>query len=146
MAVERMNGLTQEVTGATREQALGSKQIRIAVENMNHVTEQVTYATKEQSLSARRSSAVTGMNAMTQSVANATAEQKKGGEMVVRAVENISDLTRENLTSVEQLACSAASICPSRRSIWLRWRRSLRWNESLYTPYLLHICVSAPVI
>jgi len=47
---------------------------------------------------------------MTQSVANATSEQKKGGEMVVQAVENISDLTRENLSSVEQLSRAAQSL------------------------------------
>jgi methyl-accepting chemotaxis protein len=43
-------------------------------------------------------------------VANATAEQKKGGEMVVSAMENISDLTRENLSSVEQLSRAAQSL------------------------------------
>jgi len=50
------------------------------------------------------------MNSMTQQVANATTEQKAGGAMVVRAVENISDLTRENLTSVEQLSKSAENL------------------------------------
>jgi methyl-accepting chemotaxis protein len=50
------------------------------------------------------------MNAMTQAVANATSEQKKGGDMVVTAMENISDVTRENLTSVEQLAKSAQGL------------------------------------
>jgi methyl-accepting chemotaxis protein len=43
-------------------------------------------------------------------VANATAEQKKGGEMVVVAMENISDITRENLSSVEQLSRAAQSL------------------------------------
>jgi len=47
---------------------------------------------------------------MTQSVANATSEQKKGGEMVVTAMENISDITRENLSSVEQLSRAAQSL------------------------------------
>jgi methyl-accepting chemotaxis protein len=44
---------------------------------------------------------------MTQMVATATAEQKKGGEMVVSSADNISSLTRENLASVEQLARAA---------------------------------------
>ncbi len=111
IAVERMNHITQEVTGATREQAQGSRQIRIAVENMNHVTGQVTIATREQSLSARQIvDSVSAMNAMTQTVADATAEQKKGGEMVVSAVGNISNITRENLASVEQLSKAAQSL------------------------------------
>jgi len=111
IAVEKMNTITQEVTGATREQAQGSKQIRVAVENMNHVTQQVNIATKEQALSARQIvEAVNSMNAMTLSVANATAEQKKGGEMVVQAVETISDSSRDNLASVEQLSRSAQNL------------------------------------
>jgi len=71
----------------------------------------VTIATKEQALSARQVvTAVNDMNAMTQSVANATAEQKKGGDMVVVAMENISSITRDNLTSVEQLSKAAQSL------------------------------------
>ncbi len=54
--------------------------------------------------------AVNAMNGMTQSVANAPAEQKKGGEMVVGAVENINDLTRQNLSAVEQLSKSAQGL------------------------------------
>ena len=50
------------------------------------------------------------MNSMTQQVANATSEQKKGGDMVVVAMENISDVTRENLVSVEQLSRSAEGL------------------------------------
>jgi methyl-accepting chemotaxis protein len=111
IAVERMNSITQEVTDATREQAQGSRQIRIAVENMNHLTGQVTIATKEQSLSARQiMEAMNAMNTMSQSVADATAEQKKGGVVVLSAMGNISDITRENLASVEQLSKAAESL------------------------------------
>ena len=111
IAIERMNGITQEVAGATREQAQGSRQIRLAVGNMNSVTQQVTIATREQALSARQITlSVNAMNAMTQEVANATFEQKKGGEVVVTAMENISDITRENLVSVEQLSQSAEGL------------------------------------
>jgi methyl-accepting chemotaxis protein len=71
----------------------------------------VSIATKEQALSARQIVVAVGsMNEMTQTVANATVEQKKGGEMVVQAMENISDLTRENLSSVEQLSRAAISL------------------------------------
>jgi methyl-accepting chemotaxis protein len=50
------------------------------------------------------------MNAMTQSVANATSEQKRGGETVVSSMDNISDLARENLASVEQLSGAAQNL------------------------------------
>jgi methyl-accepting chemotaxis protein len=111
VAIEKMNGITLEVTGATREQAQGSKQIRIAVGNMNSVTQQVNIATREQALSARQiATSVNAMSAMTQTVADATSEQKKGGEIVVVAMENISDITRNNLISVEQLSLSAEGL------------------------------------
>jgi methyl-accepting chemotaxis protein len=42
------------------------------------------------------------MNVMTQQVYHATAEQKKGGELVVKAMENISELARDNLATVAQ--------------------------------------------
>ncbi len=105
VAIEKMNGITLEVTGATREQAQGSKQIRVALGNMNSVTQQVNIATREQALSARQiASSVNSMSVMTLSVANATSEQKKGGEIVADAMGNISDITRKNLASVEQLS------------------------------------------
>jgi methyl-accepting chemotaxis protein len=53
---------------------------------------------------------VEGMNAMTQSVADATAEQKRGGEMVVTAMENINGSAQENLASVEQLSRAAHNL------------------------------------
>ncbi|HWI40890.1 MAG TPA: hypothetical protein VNX25_05325 [Verrucomicrobiae bacterium] len=47
---------------------------------------------------------------MTQMVASATLEQKKGGELVVVAMENVSDLARRNLAGVEQLNASASQL------------------------------------
>ncbi len=73
-------------------------------------------ATREQSLSARQIlDAVNAMNIMTQQVASATAEQKAGVNVVVSAVENISDITRGNMASIEQL--SQATQCLSQQAI-----------------------------
>jgi len=44
---------------------------------------------------------------MTEQVKNATSEQKKGGENVVKAIENISEIAKNNLSAVEQLSRSA---------------------------------------
>jgi methyl-accepting chemotaxis protein len=41
---------------------------------------------------------------MTQQVSYATAEQKRGGELVVKAMENISEIARDNLSTVEQMS------------------------------------------
>jgi methyl-accepting chemotaxis protein len=111
MAVENMNRTTQQVAGAMKEQALGGKQIRVAVEDMNRVTNEVNIAAKEQAQgTVQIMKAVENMNSMTQQVANATSEQKRGGELVVKAVENISDIARENLAAVEQMATASENI------------------------------------
>ena len=41
---------------------------------------------------------------MTQQVSYATAEQKRGGELVVKAMENISEIARDNLATVEEMS------------------------------------------
>jgi len=47
---------------------------------------------------------------MTQQVSYATAEQKRGGELVVKAVENISDIARSNLGTVEEMSKATANL------------------------------------
>jgi methyl-accepting chemotaxis protein len=50
------------------------------------------------------------MNRMTQQVSYATAEQKRGGELVVRAMENISEIARDNLSTVEEMSKATANL------------------------------------
>ena len=50
------------------------------------------------------------MNRMTQQVSYATAEQKRGGELVVKAMENISEIARDNLSTVEEMSKAAANL------------------------------------
>lgn len=115
-AVEKMSRASEFLETSAKEQAQGSGQIRTAVEVMNNLTGQVAIATKEQSLSARQIlDAVNAMNIMTQQVACATAEQKSGVNVVVSSVDDISDITRGNLTSIEQLSQATRSL--SRQAI-----------------------------
>ena len=44
------------------------------------------------------------MNRMTQQVAEATSEQKRGGDMVVKSVENIAQVAQQNLSSTQELS------------------------------------------
>ena len=55
---------------------------------------------------------------MTQQVADATVEQKKGGDMVVKAMETIANVARANLAAVEEL--SHASMGLAREAEGLR--------------------------
>jgi methyl-accepting chemotaxis protein len=57
--------------------------------------------------------AVENMNRMTQQVSYATAEQKRGGELVVKAMENISEIAQHNLSTVEEMS-KATTTWPSR--------------------------------
>jgi methyl-accepting chemotaxis protein len=50
------------------------------------------------------------MNDMTQQVSHATAEQKKGGELVVKAMENISEIARDNLATVQEMSKATANL------------------------------------
>jgi methyl-accepting chemotaxis protein len=54
--------------------------------------------------------AVDNMNRMTQQVSYATAEQKRGGELVVKAMENISEIARDNLATVEEMGKASANL------------------------------------
>jgi methyl-accepting chemotaxis protein len=54
--------------------------------------------------------AVENMNRMTQQVSYATAEQKRGGELVVKAMENISEIARDNLSTVEEMSKATANL------------------------------------
>jgi methyl-accepting chemotaxis protein len=54
---------------------------------------------------------------MTQQVSYATAEQKRGGELVVKAMENISEIARDNLRTVEEMSRATASLAEQAESL-----------------------------
>jgi methyl-accepting chemotaxis protein len=54
--------------------------------------------------------AVDSMNRMTQQVSFATGEQKRGGELVVKAMENISEIARDNLATVEEMSKATGNL------------------------------------
>ena len=50
------------------------------------------------------------MNHLTHQMSEAVGEQKRGGEMVVKAVEAIAMVSRQNLVAVEQMSGAAKSL------------------------------------
>ena len=56
------------------------------------------------------SAAAQKMNQLTHQMSEAVAEQKRGGEMVVKAVEAIAVVSRQNLVAVEQMNGAAKSL------------------------------------
>ena len=78
-----MSALTRQIAGAVKENAVGAREISHAAEKMNHLTHQ-----------------------MSESVL----EQKRGGEQIVKSVESIAMISRQNLVAVEQMSAAAKAL------------------------------------
>jgi len=78
-----MSTLTRQIAGSIKENALGAAEINQAAQKMNQLTHQMS---------------------------EAVIEQKRGGEMVVKAVEAIAVVSRQNLVAVEQMNGAAKNL------------------------------------
>ncbi|MGN6393287.1 MAG: methyl-accepting chemotaxis protein [Gemmatimonadales bacterium] len=81
--VSEMATLARHIAGAITENAAGAQEINAAAQKMNQLTHQMS---------------------------EAVAEQRRGGEMVVKAVEAIAVVSRQNLVAVEQMTGAAKSL------------------------------------
>jgi methyl-accepting chemotaxis protein len=81
--VTEMATLARHIAGAISENAAGAQEINAAAQKMNQLTHQMS---------------------------EAVAEQRRGGEMVVKAVEAIAVVSRQNLVAVEQMTGAAKSL------------------------------------
>ncbi|MFP3940569.1 MAG: methyl-accepting chemotaxis protein [Thermoanaerobaculia bacterium] len=97
--------LVGEVRVASQEQSQGARQIVTTATAMAEMTRRLTASARAQSERAREimASAET-MNRMTRQVAEANAEQKRGGDMVVHAIERIAQIAQQHSGSAEQLS------------------------------------------
>ena len=78
---------------------------------MNKLTATVTQSAKEQVLGVQQVTEASETIARTsQQVKDATLEQKRGGEVIVKAVENISEIARSNLSAVDRLSGAATTL------------------------------------
>jgi methyl-accepting chemotaxis protein len=50
------------------------------------------------------------MNKLTHQMSEGVAEQKRGGDMVVKAVESIALVSRQNLVAVEQMGAASRNL------------------------------------
>jgi methyl-accepting chemotaxis protein len=85
-----MATLTRQIAGSIKENACGAQEISSAAQKMNHLTHQMS---------------------------EAVGEQKRGGEMVVKAVESIALVSRQNLAAVEQMDAAAKSLASESESL-----------------------------
>ena len=87
----------------------------VVADEVRKLAERSVEATKEigeviRQVQQETTDAVENMNKMTQQVSYATAEQKRGGELVVKAMENISEIARDTLSTVEEMSKATANL------------------------------------
>lgn len=104
-AVDATSQIMRNISLMTEEQSVGARTVLSAVEEMNRLTLKVTESTKEQAHGIKEVIIVSAVMASTTAeVKNATNEQKANGENVVKAVDNINEIARSNLSAMGQLS------------------------------------------
>jgi methyl-accepting chemotaxis protein len=85
---------------------------------MSGLAQQIAVAARENAGSAAEIvTASRRMSALTSSMLDATMEQKRGGETVVKSTESISEVARQNLQVVEQLNLAAKDLAGEAESL-----------------------------
>ena len=103
---------------ATESQSEAARQTLKVAENMSGLAQQIAVASRENAGSAAEIvTASRRMSALTNSMLDATMEQKRGAETVVKSTESISDVARQNLQVVEQLNLAARELAAEAESL-----------------------------
>jgi len=103
---------------ATESQSEAARQTLKVAENMSGLAQQIALAARENAGSAAEIvTASRRMSTLTSSMLDATMEQKRGGETVVKSTESISAVARQNLQVVEQLNLAAKQLATEAESL-----------------------------
>lgn len=103
---------------ATESQSEAARKTLKVAENMSGLAQQIAMAARENAGSAAEIvTASRHMSALTSSMLDATIEQKRGGETVVKSTESISEVARQNLQVVEQLNLAAKELSAEAESL-----------------------------
>jgi methyl-accepting chemotaxis protein len=93
------------------EQTRRAKTMLDTAERMSQLARQIALASKENAGSGNEiAKAAQEMTELTNVMLDATIEQKKGGEMVVKATDSIAAVARQNLAAVEQITVAARNL------------------------------------
>jgi methyl-accepting chemotaxis protein len=93
------------------EQSQSAKGMLTTAERMSQLARQIALASKENAGSGNEiAKAAQEMTELTNVMLDATIEQKKGGEMVVKATDSIASVARQNLAAVEQITVAARNL------------------------------------
>jgi methyl-accepting chemotaxis protein len=110
-AIATIRSLTREVVGDVEILRNGAAEIARVVAEMNQMTGTVTALMQAQSQGLIEIGRISErMKRATDDVASHTSEQRKAGQLVVSAAQRITDVARECLVSVDEIAMSARGL------------------------------------
>ena len=103
---------------ATESQSEAARQTLKVAENMSGLAQQIALAARENAGSAAEIvTASKRMSALTNTMLDATLEQKRRGETVVKSTESISEVAHQNLQVVEELNFAAKQLATEAESL-----------------------------
>jgi len=101
-SIDKTSSIIEESAQATEQQSETAHRTLKMAENMATLAQQIALAARENAGSAAEIvKASHNMNELTTVMLDATIEQKRGGETVVKATDSIADVARQNLQVVE---------------------------------------------
>lgn len=104
-SVHRVGGLVQKVAGAVTEQSRSSQDLRQELDHIRGLSGLLTESAGGQATGVRSAiEAVERISERTRQVADATVQVRAGGEQVLKAIENISVVARQNQDAVHRVA------------------------------------------
>ncbi len=111
VGVETTNMVLDQIVESMEEQSSGASQMLERSGEMKTLARQILVSAKENAVAAGQITVTADeMNQLTQQVANSTREQKRGGEIVLKAVESIANVSRQNVKAVETLSVTAENL------------------------------------
>jgi methyl-accepting chemotaxis protein len=117
-SIEKTSTIIAASALATESQSEAARQTLKVAENMSGLAQQIALAARENAGSAAEIvTASRRMSTLTNSMLDATMEQKRGGETVVKSTESISAVARQNLEVVEQLNLAAKQLAAEAESL-----------------------------
>jgi len=117
-SIEKTSTIIAASALATESQSEAARQTLKVAENMSGLAQQIALAARENAGSAAEIvTASRRMSTLTSSMLDATMEQKRGGETVVKSTESISEVARQNLEVVEQLNLAAKQLASEAESL-----------------------------
>ena len=111
-SIDKTSGLVAEAARAADAQAADASEVLATVgRDVRRSRGRSPARSAENAAGAQEiSAAAQKMNQLTHQMSEAVTEQKRGGEMVVKAVEAIAVVSRQNLVAVEQMSGAAKNL------------------------------------